>query len=272
MNLNFYSVDTLCAGVDFDSDRPVIDLSDIDFFEPFALVYLGMVLRHFTSSGRVIQVIPPVDRKALGYLARQNFWQRFNFDPATLNPALLWRLSPYTSLNDIVDIERRPNIAEEILFEVLKVLRNNGLNLDAQTLAEVTAELVDNFAVHSEEGRYGALAMQWYPQGHRLILAVGDCGIGIRRSLSKAGQYAYLANRSHGEATTKAFEAEVTSRSGHGGIGLSEVVEGIARMGGQVQLVSGNSFIRISSREERRTGSRKFEAPGVQIEISVPVR
>ncbi len=41
MNLTFWNVDRLLAGVDLQADSPTIDLSEVTFFEPFALVYLG---------------------------------------------------------------------------------------------------------------------------------------------------------------------------------------------------------------------------------------
>jgi hypothetical protein len=48
----FQNVDQLCARVDHLQLPALIDLSWVDFFEPFAVVYLGMFLRHCTPRGR----------------------------------------------------------------------------------------------------------------------------------------------------------------------------------------------------------------------------
>jgi hypothetical protein len=178
MTLSADSVHWVCGRVDLSLPEPVIDLASVTFFEPFALIYLGMFLRHFATGKRFVLKVP-TDTAARNYLTRQNFWQRFNFDPNTLDPALLRRFSTDTSLGDIVDIERRPGIDEEVALAVRNVLERSPLSgTDLELMEEVVAELVSNFARHSR-GPLAALAMQWYPQRKTIRLAIGDCGIGI---------------------------------------------------------------------------------------------
>src|SRR5467141_310125 len=105
MNLNFDNVDVVCSQVDLSGNNPTIDLSTVNFIEPFALIYLGMFLRHFNANGRSITVSLPTDSRPREYLVRQNFFGRFNFNPATIDPSLLRRFTGATSLNDVVDIE-----------------------------------------------------------------------------------------------------------------------------------------------------------------------
>jgi hypothetical protein len=71
----------MCAGVDLTASQPLLDLSQLTSFRPFAVIYLGMFLRHHNSCGKSFRVILPSNATAEDYLSRQNFWERFNFNP-----------------------------------------------------------------------------------------------------------------------------------------------------------------------------------------------
>ena len=129
MELDFYNVDQLCATVDLADEKPTIDLSQITFFKPFGLIYLGMFLRFHNSNGKAFNVKVPENLAAHSYLTTQNFWARFNFDPNVVSAKNLCRFTNSTSLNDVADIEKRDGIAEDILDKVLSVLRKNTIPL-----------------------------------------------------------------------------------------------------------------------------------------------
>ncbi|MGH7988219.1 MAG: hypothetical protein ACREQX_18280 [Candidatus Binataceae bacterium] len=114
MDLTAWNIDNVCSKVDLTSEAPIIDLSAVTFIEPFALIYLGMFLRYYSARDKRFRVRLPTKSAAQKYLARQNFFDRFNFDPATVPEDLLRRFTTGTSLNDIVDIERRDGIDEEM--------------------------------------------------------------------------------------------------------------------------------------------------------------
>jgi hypothetical protein len=273
-SLTFHNVDLLCARVDRSRVPAVIDLSWVDFFEPFALVYLGMFLRYWNASGVLFEVRLPVNVKAEAYLSRQNFWNRFNFDPQTLPPHLRHPMTSSTSLNDVVDIEARTGVAEEIAEAVVEVLcpgRYPRVGVDVGTVAEMVSELVHNFQIHAR-GPLAAFMMQRYPNGNRFDLAIGDCGIGIRRSLASAPTYAYLASQPHHIAAYLAFEAGVTSNPAGGGTGLWEVRNAVRQLGGGLRLATGNGYVQFMGHERPRVGSMGFDLPGVQVEIWIPER
>src|SRR5262245_9325967 len=113
-SIDFMSVADCCANTDLSANQPLVDLSDVTFFTPFGLLYLGMFLRYYANQGKAFVVNLPSNAKARNYLATQNFWQRFNFDPETIGCERLRELSTSTSLNDIVDIERNSYIGDEI--------------------------------------------------------------------------------------------------------------------------------------------------------------
>ena len=269
MNLTFMNVDQLCSTVDFSLDTPLLDLSNVTFFEPFALVYVGMFLRYHNSRGIKPRVKAPTSRQARDYLARQNFWARFNFNPNIIKEESLRRLTTSTSLNDIVDVERQESVAEDIAEKILVVLRRNSVAVRATAIAELMSELADNFAQHSER-TLAAVAMQYYPKLQYVSLSIGDCGIGIRASLASNPKYSHIAQGPHHEAALKAFEPLV-SRRAEGGTGLTEVREQTLKLGGTLILATGDGYVTISQRGTR-FGAMAYDLSGVQIQLGFPER
>jgi hypothetical protein len=267
MNLSFWNVDQLCSHIDCRESKPIIDLSAVTFFRPFSLVYLGMFLRYHNYQGQAFKIVVPSDIAARSYLARQKFWERFNFNAKSVQSESLIRFTTSTSLNAIVDIERKPHVAEDIAARVCEVLRKNHVRVKASLVAELVCELVDNFAIHSEE-TLAAVAMQYYPNLHRVILAVGDRGVGIRSSLSSNPTFAYLSSARHYEAALKAFEPLVSRIPGCG-TGLTEVRDGAVDLGGRLVLSTGDGYV-IIGQDGTKYGKMYYDLPGVQVELSIP--
>ena len=210
----------ICAQVDTDAETPRIDLSDIPSLGPFDLVYLGMFLRFFNAKGVAFELTPPADPNVRNYLAGQNFWERFNFVPEVIEEERLHRFTTSTSLNDIIDIPNQPYVGEDVADEVCNLIYRNELDVDVGGIEALVSELVDNFSLHSGS-ELAAFAAQYYPDLRRLEFAIGDCGIGIRSSLSANPRYAHLANESHQRSIIEAFKTQVSGRlRGHGGTGV----------------------------------------------------
>lgn len=195
------------------------------------------------------------------------FWERFNFNPSVVERENLLRLTKSTSLNDMVDIESRPYIAEEVAERVQAVLRGEEVKVNHNRMVEMVAELVDNFAQHSSV-RLAACTFQYYPRLRNVTFAIGDCGIGIRHSLASNPKFSNLAEAEHYSAALKAFEPLVT-RKPEGGTGLTEVRDGVMRAGGALVLTTGDGYVRINPRRTQ-VGKMAFDLPGVQVEISLP--
>ncbi len=269
VNLTFWNIDRLLARVDLNEARPDSDLTAVTFVEPFALVYLGMYLRHHNKHGKMFDVVPPHAIGPREYLTRVNFWERFNFDPDFIQWEKLRRLSSTTSFNDIVDIEKTATIAEDISADVCTIIHANGVRVNADMIAEVVSELVDNFAQHSQRS-LAACAMQYYPASGRVVFAIGDCGIGLRGSLALNPRYAYLAQRPHHEAADLAFQPLV-SRKLEGGTGLTEVADAVTAAKGRLLLSTGDGYVRIES-GRKEIGRMALDLPGVQTELSLSER
>ena len=274
-SLTFFTIGEFCSKVNFAKQRPTIDLSDVTFFEPFALVYLGMFLRHFNSQKRSFDVAPPSNKKARQYLAQQQFWERFNFDPRVIKTENLRRFTTSTSLDDIADVEKDQHVAEELADAVANVVERNADKLRPSVVAEVTAELVQNFVEHSGQN-LAAFMVQYYrnrgPSGE-LVMAIADCGRGIRACLSTTEKYAYLAHQPHHEAILKALEPGVSSKRGGGGTGFSEMLDYVTDLKGEFRIATGDEYIIVHGKTGKNTAKKMgFELTGVQIELIFPGR
>jgi hypothetical protein len=268
VELSFYNVDKLCAGINIDTASPVVDLSEYTFFKPFALVYLGQYLRYHNAKGIKFEIITPEDALAKNYLSQQWFWHRFNCNLETTPRERLQFFNDNTSVNDIVDIENQPNIAEDVARNVLRVLSHNILRVNHITIVEIVTELIDNFTQHSDS-LLATLIMQYYPDRREIAVGVGDSGIGIRSSLCKNLKHEYLAVLPHYEAALKAFEP-MMSRLDERGAGLTHVREQVLKTKGQMILTTGDGYIKINV-DGTEMGKMAYNLGGVQIEVTLPV-
>ena len=214
--------------------------------------------------------MPPTNTEVRNYLARQNFWERFNLDPEVIEREKLQRFTTSTSFNDIVDIENKLDIGDDIAYSVRDILIRENVNVDIEGVESLVSELVDNFERHSRsEHTLAAIAVQYYPNMKRLDIAIGDCGVGIRTSLADNPQYGYLANHSHHDAIREAFKPLVSGRIQGGGMGLSEVKDTIQDMNGSLILSSGDGYFKMNANAEEY-GLMYYDLSGVQVSLSVP--
>jgi len=247
-------------------NRPTIDLSSLTFIEPSAVVYFGMFLRHFNSLGKYFDIALPTDQKVRKYLSDQHFWERFNFKPElVIQEGRLRTFTPTTSPGDIIDIEKTVDVAERVAAQVYQILNRHP---HISRIGEIISELVDNFAIHSR-GPLAAFAMQWYPRRHRAILSIGDCGLGIRRTLSRNPKHAHLARGEHFAAAVEAFKPLVSGKLLGGGTGLTEVQMAVRELKGTVRLMTGNGYVEYRPKGAT-CGTLPFDLTGVQVEIDIP--
>ncbi|MHB8104033.1 MAG: ATP-binding protein [Dehalococcoidales bacterium] len=267
MELSFANVANLCAGISPEDKSPVIDLSKYTFFMPFALVYLGQFLRFQNNKGIKFRFILPADTLASIYLNQQRFWFRFNCNLETTPRERLYFFNDTTKINDIIDVESRLDIAEEIANHVLRVLTYNSVYINHIVVVDIITELVDNFAQHAD-ALLATLLIQYYPHRHEIALAVGDNGIGIRSSLCKNLKHEYLAVLPHYEAVLKAFEP-MASRLEERGAGLTYVREQVLKAKGQIILATGDSYVKTNI-DGTEMGNMAYNLTGTQIEVVLP--
>lgn len=136
----------------------------------------------------------------------------------------------------------------------------------AWALEEGVWEICVNAITHSEWGG-GVMAAQHYQQRAEIEYGVADAGIGVRSSM--VGEYPELADDA--EAILKAREYG-TTRFGQDqrGAGLSETVDQVTALGGQVVIRSGSALVTF-----RRTGptTRFTDEPwrGTLVKVVLPL-
>lgn len=269
MNLTSKTIDSFCALIDLERNKPVIDLSNVNFIDTFALVYLGLYIRFHNSKGKSFWWHAPQDEKVRNYLARQRFYQHFNFEPSFVETESLKCTPSTTCWNDIKEIENVPWVAEDIAEEVKSLLVDNHVNAAISEIYETTAEIVENFAEHSME-KQAVITVQWFPRIKWLALAIGDCGIGVKRSLLQNRKHSHLANKADKIAIVEAFKPSV-SRKLEGGTGLTTIEQTVVELNGNLFFASNSGYFRVQG-GKRFTGEMNFNFPGVQMEISFPTR
>ena len=117
---------------------------------------------------------------------------------------------------------------------------------DIGALAVALAELVENVTAHSRSRTPGSLIAQIHPSSHKLMIAIADTGIGIRKSfLMGDNLQAKKFAKSDLDALTLACKALITSKQkGHAGYGLYIVSELAQLNGGTFVLSSGEALLR----------------------------
>jgi hypothetical protein len=198
-------------------------------------------------------------------MERESFWERFEFD----NPPERRALTRSTSLGEIVDIERRAGVEDEIELAVERVLERHTVGIEIPTVRTIVGELVANFAEHAR-GPLAAMAMQIYPRGNFFDVAIGDCGVGIRESLARNPTHAHVLGEQHWFAAEIALRPGIGGRvSGEGGWGLHSIHEEVRRLGGELLLYTGDGGVRATQQRIRR-GPLPFALPGVQVRVRIP--
>lgn len=266
--LSFYNIDKFCSKIDLSVKRPVIDLSDISFVDPYALIYLGLFMRYYNLQGKFFNWQHSNDMDVRKYLTRMRFYERFNFSKDVIKKENIIRFTSNTSFNDIIDIEKDifmpDNIADELRKLLMRQYEINYVKFDISTICEITAEIVDNFIQHSGE-ILAVMTVQYFPKKHTLSIAVGDCGIGIKKSLSSVPKYSDIKNWSDEDVIEKAFDYLV-SRKEEGGTGLSDIRDTILDKNGTLYFTSNKGFYIIKDGKIQK-GEMFSELAGVQIEF-----
>lgn len=266
-SLDSTNVSAFCARIDLRQERPLIDLSNVTFVTPFALIYLGMFLRYHDHQGKWFSWAIPRNDDVKRYLAGMRFYERFRFTQEMVDAARACAFKRGTSLNDIIDIQQEEDVGERIASRSADVLQH--VSVDRGLIAEVVSELVDNFAQHAGTNLPAAFTMQWFPALKYLTIALGDCGLGIRQTLQRNQQYAHVAGIPDQDAIALALEQRVSCQPDHG-MGLTEVVESVLATKGSLTIASGSGRVIIDSEGKLYRKQQKFDLPGVQLAVHFP--
>jgi hypothetical protein len=148
----------------------------------------------------------------------------------------------------------------------------NFPNEPVQAKASISAailEMLDNVSEHSEAGGSNIAAFQsskdWFE------VAIGDAGVGIMSSLRTNPAMQFISNDA--DAIELAIK-DGTSRIHDGdkrGFGFRTLVAGLARLGAQVRIRSGNAALEISSGQHSKL-LEQTRLKGTVVSFRIPLR
>lgn len=264
-----------------------LDLSQVEFFDPYGMAGLTLFLNHLPPSALPAQLLlknwpsdpagPPsrLYSGPVAYLSRMNFWDAvapcLDVGPERL-PARPARVVDRSVLIEIT-ILRTHEAISAMLRKAGEILQNLSYIIAARGhILEVLSELCSNVLLHAQTEFGCVAAMQTYTrEGTRyIVMGIGDAGIGVRRSLAAN---ATLANRLRTDSQALIIAVQPGASRydtvGHGG-GLPRVLEIARRYNGRLAFRSGTGSLIYHGKEDHR---RTFEGPpllGTQLRISLP--
>lgn len=249
-----------------------LDLTRCGFFSPFGLTWCYWALRHLSELPLGVSVVCPQDLDVRQYLARMDFLsalQRIRgcevkFDPSGVSLGrnhVPGRLVEFR-LVELPDDDAVNAAAEALVMAILEA--DSTLISQSEDLALTISEVLSNTQVHSHTA-WASVVAQRFPRQNLLRLAFGDGGRGIPAALEPQ-----FPEFSHAERIHKALERGVTSRLGHGGMGLSEIRELVSeRVGAALSLRSRGGSVRCRTSAEHVLPAADF--PGTVVEVVLPL-
>jgi hypothetical protein len=202
--------------------------------------------------------------EAIQYLARMDFNHHIGIPDLTIN-----RKSEVGRFIPIKLVE-----SDEEAFKAVNAVCELAIYQFDQSADFVPAmewavnEVVDNIRIHSQSKTPGIVCAQYYPQRHRMDVAVCDMGIGLKTSLDAAPDYSLI---DHKDAITHAITRGITRDSNIGqGNGMAGTVEIAKKNGGEFHIWTGDSLLNI------RAGDQTFEEisflPGAGVLFSLDTK
>lgn len=256
-----------------------VDLSEISFISPGAMVFLVLLLESLAASAGRRPVLLVPDLNVHSYLGRAGLFESLGElidvePPVEENQRLRYEALRGTNQNllELTPLKREEEI-DHLLF-VLQSTLGGKLGYeknDARDFAVAASEISHNIFDHNDAGIHGWVVMQVYQgSGEGFVeLAIGDGGVGINGSMTKNpnfGSYdSDLAAISH--AIQTGVSRFVDQERGQG---FDALMEKVFKHNGSVTIRSGNGKVRIRTDKETKSF---FEVPrmdGTQVVINLP--
>jgi hypothetical protein len=240
-----------------------IDLRALRFVEPLGLVEIAARAEYHRSRGATVRVLAPSDPSVANYLARMRLGRALTelgaaHDlPYVRERQLSGRL---LELTHFADAGGSDELAAMVYHRVAP-----ESPASARALYTALCEIGQNVPEHA--GVAGGWAAAQATRRHAQVwFAVGDCGIGMRRSLATRGA------RDDAEALVLALDRGVSRFAAPGrGNGLAETCRLVTARGGRLHLVSGGAA-RTAERTRRSPSVPVTPFPGTLFQGALPYR
>jgi anti-sigma regulatory factor (Ser/Thr protein kinase) len=252
--------------------RICIDLSHVNFVDPYGLTGLWGLGRHLKNHNHYVSIRLPSNLAVQTYLFRMGFFKALeeegvDFEGLITEPSNLHGESDVLlEMTPINEVENITAIIQHILNQVSRILRQQlgYTDRDVANFSTTLAEACQNVFDHS--GDRGMTAVQCYtgPRGRKfVIIGVVDCGCGIRDSLAE--RYREAAHWDHRTAILMALRKDY-SRFPDRGLGLYRISQIINEYQGSLHIRSGDTRLHL------RKGARSYTSgdfPGTQLSMSL---
>jgi len=249
-----------------DPDRGVagIDLAQESFVDAYALVGLACFIASAARDGLPVRLVLPEDPDVRSWLSRMHLGAVIDAFGAWVEGALP-RVPERDRRDTLIELERFDDAhgSDRLASFVWERLEGGADGEVVNQLFEATGELGLNVVEHAGSPAGGFVAAQRYKAGmpeERIIVAVGDVGVGIRESLRPR-----YGDMTEGEAIRRAIQWHVSRIPDEGrGQGLPGVVDGV------VWIRSGAVSRKITRRRE--TTSEVSRLQGTIVGARLPCR
>jgi hypothetical protein len=207
----------------------LLDLSEVRFAEPTLALRLAASEAVHAAEGAPFEIVPPRDTKVRNYLGRAGLAKHMGLAE---QPHAKDVLMPITRIADSSEVEPT---AERLAGAAAKL--PGALAPTNHALVLALGELCDNACSHGEND-HGTFVLAQRFGSSRLVLAVGDLGVGIPVHLGEALQT--RQDVAQAKLIARALKRGVSGANGHGevdsngevrGNGLPKILETLRGLG-----------------------------------------
>ena len=266
VQLTTETIDQLLAVIPAHAGRTV-DLRNVDFVDPYALLVLALAFGSDTSEQLAVDVRWPTNRAVRRWMAAMGLGREVpGFSPSGLASAGGTALQPITRIAREADVSRLVAAFDDRLSARYPLTGSSR-----HALVKVMLELFQNIPQHGNAtgelvDPHGLAAMQDYADS--IFLAVADAGIGLCKSLSLRGEAGTLTDARALDRIVFEGMSRFTD-PGRGGE-LRRIAQLVRRWDGVFALRSGQAVLYIDTERGGVYDAPPF--PGVQIAVRIPRR
>jgi hypothetical protein len=245
--------------LDLDRGRAVVELAQVSFVDAYALAGLACFIASAARDGLPVELVLPENIDVRSWLSRMHLGEVLDAFEVRVE-GVLPRVAERDRRDTLIELERfDDSFGSHRLASFIWERLAGGVDGEVvNQLFEAAGELGQNVVEHAGSPVGGFIAAQRYKAGapeERIVVAVGDVGVGIRESLR-----ARYGDMPDAKAIRRAVQWNVSSIPDEGrGQGLPGVVEGVKALGGVVWIRSG-----AASRMVTRGQARTFEVSRLQ--------
>jgi hypothetical protein len=261
-------------------DQPVIDLRKCSFIQPEGALGVFLLLRYYICEGKRPRVLRPNDPDVDSYFERTGVpvmtFKEVEYvpDPSDVIMHSWTDRETMQAITPVVEQKEVGGIVEKFGLALKKYIQvKEVVNKLMSSMVETFQNMPEHANPKNPKDFEGYANIQSYPKGNRVVVAAGDLGIGIKKSLGTSPIYNRLSLTDMDAIERAVFQratryAGLRQASEHGG-GIQRAVENLKMLRGITVIRSGCAALIIGpwGNPQRRTGLKYF--PGTQVTFTI---